>query len=344
MMMKRTTPAIVAAAAALTAATAACSSTDAASSGADPIRLTTMPAPSGFPVWLAEREGFYEDNGLDVEEISYFPSGAPMLEAGLAGEWDAGYIGAPPAIVGGAGWGMITAGVEAEESGIHRIYARPGEVDTSGAAASLKGETALLVTGSTGHQVLEACLESLGTDLGSMQTVSLEMPNIVSTFQRGEGKLAQVWDPFLVQMEEQGFEAICKGDELDVPVFVVFQLHPDFVAENREAAVRWLEAVYRANEMMRDEPETVLPLIREFLDEQGVEIDDKSLELALSGRDWLGLEEAAELTGSGGTEEGIRGTAEFLHKIGNIDDVPDLSFVDTKLLQEALEYRESKGS
>ncbi|MGF2949053.1 ABC transporter substrate-binding protein [Microbacterium alcoholitolerans] len=302
----------------------------------DPIRLTTMPAPSGFPVWLAGELGFYEENGLDVQEMSYFPSGAPMLEAGLAGEWDAGYIGGPPAIVGGARWGMITGGVEAEESGIHAIYQRAGA-----GADDLAGGTALLATGSTGHQVLEACLEENGTSLDEMQAVSLEMPNIVSTFERGEGDLAQVWDPFLVRMDEQ-FERLCSGDELGVDVFVVYQLHPDFVESNRDAAVRWLEAVYRANEMMSTDVDEVMPLIREFLDEQGVEIDDPSLELAISGRNWMSLEEAAELNNSGGTEDGLRATAEFLSSIGNLDEVPEFDFIDTELLNEALEYRASK--
>jgi ABC-type nitrate/sulfonate/bicarbonate transport system substrate-binding protein len=300
----------------------------------DPIRLTTMPAPSGFPVWLADRMGFYEENGLEVEEISYFPSGAPMLEAGLAGEWDAGYIGAPPAIVGGARWGMITGGVEAEESGIHAIYQREG-------ADVAPGSTALLATGSTGHQVLEACLGENGTSLDEMQAVSLEMPNIVSTFERGDGDLAQVWDPFLVRMDEQ-FERLCSGEDLGVDIFVVYQLHPDFVEANREAAVRWLEAVYRANEMMANDVDEVLPLIREYLDEQGVQIDDASLELAISGRNWMSLEEAAELNNSGATEAGLRATAEFLTSIGNLDQVPDFDFIDTELLNEALEYRASK--
>lgn len=302
----------------------------------DSIRLTTMPAPSGFPVWLADKLGFYEENGLKVEEISYFPSGAPMLEAGLAGEWDAGYIGAPPAIVGGARWGMITGGVEAEESGIHAIYQRSGA-----AASDLPGGTALLATGSTGHQVLEECLAENGTSLADMQAVSLEMPNIVSTFERGEGDLAQVWDPFLVRMDDQ-FDRLCSGEDLDVDIFVVYQLHPDFVKENRDAAVRWLEAVYRANEMMSSDVEEVMPLIREYLDEQGVEIDDASLELAISGRDWKSLEEAAELNSSGATEAGLRATAEFLTSIGNLDEVPSFDFIDTALLDEALEYRASK--
>lgn len=309
---------------------------DASSEGLDPIRLTTMPAPSGFPVWLADRLGYYEENGLEVESIDYFPSGAPMLEAGLAGEWDAGYIGAPPAIVGGARWGMITAGVEAEESGIHGIYMREGTNPDN-----LAGGTALLATGSTGHQVLEACLQEDGTSLSDMQAVSLEMPNIVSTFERDEGDLAQVWDPFLVRMDEQ-YPRLCSGDELGVDIFVVYQLHPDFVKNNRDAAVRWLEAVYRANEMMESDVDTVLPLIREYLDEQGVEIDDASLDVALRDRDWMTLEEAAELNNSGATEAGLKGTAEFLNSIGNLDEVPAFDFIDTELLNEAVEYRNSK--
>ncbi len=74
------------------------------SSAADaqaPVQITAMSQANeaGFPLWLANKLGYLKDNGVQVK-IQYFPNGGAALASGAAGDWQAGWIGAPPAITG----------------------------------------------------------------------------------------------------------------------------------------------------------------------------------------------------------------------------------------------------
>ena len=64
-----------------------------------PVQITAMSQANeaGFPLWLANKLGYLKDNGVQVK-IQYFPNGGAALASGAAGDWQAGWIGAPPAI------------------------------------------------------------------------------------------------------------------------------------------------------------------------------------------------------------------------------------------------------
>ena len=60
------------------------------------IVLSSQPNEAGFPMWLANKLGYYGERGLEVK-IQYFPNGGAALASGAAGDWQAGWTGSPPA-------------------------------------------------------------------------------------------------------------------------------------------------------------------------------------------------------------------------------------------------------
>ena len=81
-----------------------------------PVQITAMSQANeaGFPLWLANKLGYLKDNGVQVK-IQYFPNGGAALASGAAGDWQAGWIGAPPAITGWAKFGLIPVGTMMKE-------------------------------------------------------------------------------------------------------------------------------------------------------------------------------------------------------------------------------------
>src|SRR5918996_4044643 len=312
----------------LTLLAAACGDDgDGTSAGGDEvtdIRLATVPNLVGWAVWGADDLGMFEENGLNVTSLEVFDSGPPIVETGLAGEWDVAFLGSPPAIVAGEAWDLKIAGVQNEEADNIVLYVREGEVDLEDPAPDLMGEQALVVGNSLGEQVYQACLESFGMQPDDMQLVPLEMPQIFNSFTGGDGAVAQVWSEVVERLEaEGGYEQLCTAKDAGEEVYTVFTVHPDFAAAEPEAAARAIEAIFQANEMLRDDLDGAMPSLEAFFSEHGVELSEDDIRGESERHAWYTLEESTELITSGEAADVLGQTAEFFVAKGQYDEVPE---------------------
>jgi ABC-type nitrate/sulfonate/bicarbonate transport system substrate-binding protein len=339
----------------------ACTATPAQITEAPPTDVETVTSPepeevsvtiqvSGQPPmplaqwYVAQQLGFFEENNLDVEFTTFFPSGAPQVEAGLRGEWDFALMGGPPSITGGSAWGMLTAGFLAEESGTHHMFVRPeDDVDPNNVGEFLRGKNVLVTVGSTGNMVFEECLRSWGLTTEDVEIVPLDPPSIVSAFTSGQGSMAQAYPPASFRLQQEGFISICDTTNLGVHVYPVIAANPEFVEQNPDASARFVEAIYRANELFESDTETVIPLIFEFFELAGVEETEENVRTQINELDWLSLEEVNRLMGSGEGREAMERMAQFFVSTGLLTEQPEITFLADDLVESALEYRQSQG-
>lgn len=315
---------------------------DAEAAGGDPaeVRLATVPNLVGWPAQGAQDLGFFEEAGLTVASTDVFASGPPMVESGLADGWDVALMGSPPAIVAGEAWDLQIAGVQNEEAANIMLFVREGEVDVDDPAADLEGQSALLVGSSLGEQVFRACLDSFGLEAGAMEVVPLEMPQIVNSFNSGEGAVAQVWSEFVEQMEAEGHERLCTGEDAGEQVYTVVAVHPDFAAADPDVAARAVDAIFRANELLAEDLDGALPSITDFFSAQGVELSEEDVRAQSERHDWYSAEESAELLASGEAAEVLGATAEFFVAKGQYDELPEFDFLNADLAEQAAATRE----
>lgn len=303
------------------------------------VRLATTPNLVGWPLYGADDLGFFEDSGIQVESLQVFNSGPPIVETGLAGEWDIAFLGAPPAIIAGDAWNLQTAGIQNEEAANIILYAREGEVDPANPGPDLEGKRALAVAGSLGEQVLRECLAKWGLEPGAMELVPLEMPQIFNSFNSGEGAVAQIWSEFVEKMDKEGHERICDGREAGTEVYTVFAVHPDFAEEHPEAAARAIAAIFSANEMLKSDLDEAMPSILEFFGAQGVELTEEDVRKQSERHSWYSLEESTEFITSGRAEGALAQTAQFLVDSGQIDEVPEVDFLAPEIARQAVSAR-----
>jgi ABC-type nitrate/sulfonate/bicarbonate transport system substrate-binding protein len=303
------------------------------------VRLATTPNLVGWPLYGADDLGLFEENGIQVESLQVFNSGPPIVETGLAGEWDIAFLGAPPAIIAGDAWNLQTAGIQNEEAANIVLYAREGEVDPANPGPALEGKRALAVAGSLGEQVLRECLVKWGLEPGAMEIVPLEMPQIFNSFNSGEGAVAQIWSEFVEKMDKEGHERICDGRQAGTEVYTVFAVHPDFAEEHPEAAARAIAAIFSANEMLKSDLDKAMPSILEFFGEQGVELSEEDVRKQSERHSWYSLEESTEFITSGRAEGALAQTAQFLVDSGQIDEVPEVDFLAPEIARQAVSAR-----
>ena len=91
------------------------------------VRTFTQTNYPGFIQYVTRELGLFTKYGLDTD-MRFFPSGAPIVQAAAAKEWDVAFIGAPPAVIGASSLGLITIGMPYEESPTHLLIGRPDYV------------------------------------------------------------------------------------------------------------------------------------------------------------------------------------------------------------------------
>lgn len=329
---------------ALTLAVLALSLSAGLAAAQDKVRTFNMPYYTGFPIYVAHELGFFEEHGIDTEP-RYFPSGAPVIQAAAAKQWDITFLGAPPATLAGPQLGLKTIGVVQEGANIHRIVGRPDYVAKIKADPSaMKGAEIFVTTLSTGHYMVEGCLKSMGLTQEDVTILPSEQTATVSAFAAGEGDLAQVWPPQDAALLGQGNEQLCDGVQAGLSIPDIWIAAPHFVEENPDAIVRWLRATTQAVEWIKEDRDRTYELYLKFDQFRGFESDEAVLReevkhlmnLVLTGPQMLKLMKA-----DGGETpyiaRGYEGVAGFFNRVGRMDGIPDYNpLIDPSFLEQAL--------
>lgn len=295
------------------------------------LNIGTQPTATGFTLWLAEENGYYTDEDLDVE-FTYYPSGAAVAEAGITNSWDAGVLGAPAALTASDKWGLIVPGPNAEEAKSQVMWGRSADFDGEDPAAVLDGSEILVKTNSTQQYSMLACVEKFGV-ADSYTPLTLEPDAIPGAFLSGQGTAAMTWPPFDAEFADNpDYIALCDGKEAGVQIFNMIGLTPQVVEERPEQAAAFLRAAYAANDFITAQPEDAADLLVDFYEENGVTVPVESAMRELQERSWPSLEESLALYESGDMATALTSLSETFFELGAFQEVPEVdTLVDTGL-------------
>lgn len=310
----------------------------------DKVRTFNMPYAAGFPVWLAHDMGLFEKHGIDTEP-KYFPSGAPIIQAAAAKQWDITFLGAPPVTLAGSKLGLQTISVVQEGAAIHRLIGRPDFVAKAKAnSEAVKGAKVFVTTLSTGHYMVEGCLTKMGLTQEDVTILPSEQTATTSAFTAGEGDLAQVWPPQGAALLRNGNEVLCDGVQAGVSIPDVWVAAPHFVEENPDAIVRWLKATTEAIDWIREDRERTYEKFLEFEQFRGFDLDDDVLQAevdSLMDLIYPGEKQLeAMVVGDDGKSyiaKGYEGVAGFFNRVERMDTIPDYQpLINATFLEKAL--------
>ncbi|MFD4405234.1 ABC transporter substrate-binding protein [Nocardia sp. NPDC058499] len=297
------------------------------------VTVATQPSSTGFPLWLAERLGYYAEAGLDVD-LAYFPSGAPLVEAGAGGAWDAGFMGAPPGLTAADKWKMVPAGVNTEEGKTLALWVRRADLSGKTPTEALRGRDILVKTNSTAHYVLLSCLQKLEL-AGKVNLVPIETNAVPSAFGGGRGGGAMTWPPF-----DMGFEGnpdyirVCDGEMAGTPVYDFIGLTQEFAQERPEQADSFLRAAFRANAWIPENRDRAAALLTEYYATQGIDIEPEQAALQIAKVEYLSLPGSVELY-RGRLGADLEHLAETFVELGAYQSEPDISAAVSSGLETA---------
>lgn len=297
----------------------------------DKVRTFTQTNYPGFIQYVARELGLFTKYGIDPD-MKFFPSGAPIVQAAAAKEWDVAFLGAPPAVIGASTLGMITIGMPYEEAPTHQLFGRPDYVAKVQANhAALKGAKIFVTTLSTGHFMTEACLRKFGLTSNDVSIIPSEQTATLSAFSSGQGDLAQVWPPFTFALQERGDKVLCDGAQAGVSIPSVWVTTQDFASKHPDLVVRWLKANGDAVDWIRADKARTKDMYKKFMAYVGQTASDSTMngvvDVVMTA--YPMAEQAKMLASSGGQKPYIiksyEAIAQFFIRNGRLKSVPNFA-------------------
>jgi len=308
------------------------------------VRTYTQTNYPGFIQFAARDLGLFAKYGIDPD-LHFFPSGAPIVQAAAANEWDVAFLGAPPAVIGATSLGMVTIGVIYDESVQHKLIGRPEFVAAVQARPErLKGARIFVTTLSTGHYVTEACLRKFGLGPGDVSIIPSEQSATLAAFGAGQGDLAQAWPPFTSALLERGNRVLCDGQQAGIEIATVWVASKAFAARRPDLVVRWLKANGEAIAWIRQDAARTTAMYRRFMSSVGQSASDATLRDVVEfvmGANTLDKQIGFMTAKGSGTPYILRmydGIARFFLRNGRLRELPDLRpYVDASFLARAVQ-------
>ena len=223
---------------------------------ADPVPVTVgaTNAASDAPIYIADKKGYFSDEGLAVT-VTNFRSAADMVAPLGTGELDAG-AGSPSAGLYNAVLRGVRIKIVADKAssppgyGATKILVRKDLIDSGRYkdVQDLKGmKFAMNAPGVSNTATLNALLKSAGLHYSDVETVNLPFPDHVAALKnKGVDASASV-EPGPAIAIENGFAVLLKGDDEIIPYHQIAALiYSEKFAQRPDVAQRFMRAYLRA--------------------------------------------------------------------------------------------------
>jgi len=228
-----------------------------AAQAAEPLRIGYVFAMANAPVLIAEQQGYYQDEGLEVD-VKALGDGPVIQQALAAGELDVAYVGTPPVYQWYAR-GLKSVILAKVNYGQASVLA--GSQTPINSLGDLKGHKLAGVKKGSGMDVLlrgYVLQEHAGLDPDKdLDIIDLPPGNMNAALDRGIVDAAFSWEPFVSQALLRGSARLL----LDVnqalpeyPWYVVIGL-PKTLQERPDDVVKLLRAHRRAIDFLNQHPD-----------------------------------------------------------------------------------------
>ncbi len=210
---------------------------------------------SDAPIFIAERKGFFRDEGLDVKVVN-FRSASDMVAPLGTGELDAGAGSAGAALYNAVARGIKIKIVADKASsppgyGATKILVRKDLIDSGRyrEPKDLKGlRFAMNAPGVSNTSTLNTLLKSVGLAYSDVQTVDLPFPDHVIALKNRSVEASASVEPGPAIAVRDGDAVVIRSDDEILPnhQIAVLLYSEDFARKRRDAAVRFMRAYIRA--------------------------------------------------------------------------------------------------
>lgn len=223
----------------------------------EPLSLGYIVYPGSVPLLIAQEQGFFAGEGLEVELKSY-SSGRAGFRDVLEGKLDVALVAEIPLVLAamkGERFAVIATIFSGEKD--HAVIVRRDRGIV--VPPNLKDRMIGVTDGTTSAFVLDMVLSGAGLAREDVRLVNLAPDALVAAMAKGELDAASTWHPYLNAMQKELGPRGLTFDGFDVQGLFTLTMslvvRPEFLKSRPETAKRLLKAVARASDYIRANPE-----------------------------------------------------------------------------------------
>lgn len=227
------------------------------------VRIGWQPSLNGARYFVAQNEGLFAKNGLDVEPIK-FTSGPAFFAAFQSGSIDVAFMGTPPASIGIAqDVPMKIFAVENYSQHSEALVVRKGSGITT--LRDVKGKKIASKRGTSGDYALQTGLKKVGLTLSDIQFLDIDVSTLIPAFQRGDIDGGWYWEPWQGLMRENDGKQIVTDGEIGAVIGIVWVARPQWLSDNAETVQRLLRSIDEATTIVTAQPQKAAEYIAKDL-------------------------------------------------------------------------------
>lgn len=243
------------------------------------LTISTHPSGHGLPVYVAQQQGWFEEEGLDVETLVYIAA-APQMEAYATGAWDIGTTGFGGIVLGTTQNDLKVVGVSVDDACVMGFWAKEdspiaqagvnSETGFYGTADDWAGKETLLAKGTVSEILLSVGLSKLGLSGDDVTMMNMDASTAITAFKSNSGDLTQGDSAFYFNAEQEGWTSVLTGPSVDLYIPAAIMASDSILEESPETVEKWIRAYMKGVEYIIENPEEAAQMMVEFCEANGV--------------------------------------------------------------------------
>lgn len=236
-----------------------------------PITVGTIPIIDVAPLHVGLEEGFFEEEGLEVE-ISTGEGGAAIVPGVVGGSYDFGFGNSLSLVVASASGldlRVVASGVYGTGDPAADPYAVITADDTLQRPADLEGRTVAVNTvNAIGDTIVKASVAADGGDPSTIEFVEVPFPNANAAVTAGDVDAAWQVEPFITLGTDEGVRVLTTplndvAEEIEVSTYFTTAQYAD---QNADVVERFTRAIERSLEHAQENPDAVRAVLPTYLE------------------------------------------------------------------------------
>lgn len=275
-----------------------------------------------WPWAIAEEEGLFEKNGVEVELI-WFDGYLESIQALASGQLDANSqtLNDTISFAGEATNGMVAVLVNDNSAGNDKVIVAEGIASVQ----DLKGKTVALEEGVVGDFLLSLALEKAGLSRSDVTIKNLETGAAATAFAAGQADAFAGWVPFWeTALTRPGSKELTSSKEFPGAIPDLLVVSQKLIDERPEQVQALVNTWFDVLQLMAENPERANEIMA-----KRASIRDEEFDRYLAGTRFFTLEDNLEAFSNGGQDMkympyAAEKMANFMVEVGLISEAPDL--------------------
>jgi NitT/TauT family transport system substrate-binding protein len=234
------------------------------------IEVGVVPVVDVAPLYLGIDEGFFEEEGLDVEPV-VAQGGAAIIPAVVNGDQEIGFSNIVSLLIGqteGLPVQVISQGIQATDDPDNDTAAIAVTADSGITDASdLEGRTIAINTlRNISELTVTAALEGEGVDVSTLNFVEVPLPDMIGQLEAGQVDAAGLVEPFVTAGRNAGHEMLIYDRVATEPEMTVatYFTSNELIESDPEMVEGFVRAMNRSLEYATENPDAARQAISQY--------------------------------------------------------------------------------